>query len=278
MKLLRIILRIRRLRKRYKNFLKEGTNLALKDKLNLLANTPHAPVLRILGNGSSINNYEFNIDSGIDYIVVNRFVLSETYDRIKPKYYVIADPDFFFIPEYFKIFEKINDRTDWDMIFFVPDKFKSEKLNRTFTNSKIKLHYFNHYNYYGPEDKRIFCYDHNLAMPNVQNVVVAAISIGLAIRYKTIELFGVEHDWTKFIFVNDRNQTCIYDHHFYDNEKVSWTVFKKNMKMHEVLYMLAPMFESYWELKGLSDRYGVKIINYTEGSFIDAFERKDFSR
>jgi len=38
------------------------------------------------------------------------------------------------------------------------------------------------------------------------------------------------------------------------------------------------MFESYWELKGLSDRYGVKIINYTEGSFIDAFERKDFSR
>ena len=50
--------------------------------------------LRILGNGSSLNNVNFDNEGLEDYMVVNRHVLSDNYVLVKPLYYVLADPLF----------------------------------------------------------------------------------------------------------------------------------------------------------------------------------------
>ena len=51
--------------------------------------------IRILGNGNSLVKGDF-IDRQYDYMVVNRYYLSESYYEVKPLYYVIADPYFFY--------------------------------------------------------------------------------------------------------------------------------------------------------------------------------------
>lgn len=52
-------------------------------------------ILRVLGNGSSLNSVDFESEELVDYMVVNRHVLSENYIVVKPLYYVLADPHFF---------------------------------------------------------------------------------------------------------------------------------------------------------------------------------------
>ena len=132
--------------------------------------------------------------------------------------------------------------------------------------------------YKGPEEYRQMCYNQNLAMPNVQNVLVAAIYLGIYLGYQTIELYGVEHSWTKNLYVNNENYVCINDNHFFDKDKIQDTymlnVDGSHTKFHEVLREYADMFESYWELHKIAAEHQCRIVNMTPGSFIDAFERQ----
>ena len=89
----------------------------------------------------------------------------------------------------------------------------------------------------------------------------------------------LEHSWTKLLTVNDDNDVCLYNPHFFDKNDVEVRTFKEihhatsGWRMHEVLMAYAMMFESYWVLRDYADYLHVDIINKTEGSFIDAFRR-----
>ena len=76
--------------------------------------------LRILGNGSSLNNVNFDNEGLEDYMVVNRHVLSDNYVLVKPLYYVLADPHFFHHSEGLEILQKINEKTNWRMTLCIP--------------------------------------------------------------------------------------------------------------------------------------------------------------
>jgi hypothetical protein len=270
--------------KRYYQFLYNKTNLSLKDNLNKLGSYKQNSMLRILGNGKSLNDSLYGFANDADYMVVNKQVLSESFEAIKPKYYVLADPVFFSRHGRFdgiRFINQIIDRTKWDMHLFIPYCYVNKEIEELIQKeSLIDFVFYNSFSYYGPEKKRNYCYDHNLAMPSVGNVIVAAIAIGLALKYKEIHLFGVDHDWTKSIYVDNKNQVCLEDNHFYKKQDKNGSIVVKNFdgepyKLHEALKMYTRMFESYWELKEIADRYGIRIINNTQGSFIDAFERAE---
>ena len=269
-------------KKRFNYFLKHLTNLEIKDNLNRLSERPHKSILRILGNGNSLNEMldSFSDEDDIDYMVVNRHVLSDSYIQLKPNYYVLADPHFFTNSEGISILEKIKEKTTWQLEIFLP--YSKENKRKFFDffqeNTFITLTFYNMNEYYGPEEHRQFAYDHNLAMPSAQNVLVPSIYVGICINYNNIELFGVEHNWTKYLFVNDNNDVCLEDIHFYDKDKINYRVMKKAtgslFKIHEALNMYARMFQSYWELQEIAKQKEISIINYTPNSFIDAFNRK----
>lgn len=264
----------------FDRFLHEGTNVHLKNGLNHLCNKKNKETLRVLGNGSSLKNSLLLFDDKTDYMVVNSHVLDESYSLLKPKYYVLADPSFFTSKEGYDILKAIANKTKWNMMLFVPDQHvkKCGYLQKIKSNYINIIHY-NGYEYYGPESKRQYCYDCNLAMPSVENVMVASLYIAIYLGYKTVELYGVEHSWTKSLYVNDHNQVCLHDDHFYDKEKISDRIFTKSdgsyFKTHEILKMYSRMFESYWEIKEIANRKGVEIVNYTPHSFIDAFVKKN---
>lgn len=254
------------------------SRLRLFDCLNKLDSIDHTTSLRILGNGNSLNEVLGNLkDQSYDYMVVNRYVLSESYESIKPRYYVLADPHFFNHEEGLSILSRIKEKTLWNMFLFIP---MGANISALFVDCKnIHIIYYNTNEFRGMEKLKRYFYKHNIGLPRVQNVMVAAIYIAISVGYKKIELYGVEHSWTKFLFVNNKNEVCLDNPHFFDKERSKPKTWKEiqheNAYLHEILRMYAYMFESYIELEKMARTESVELLNCTKDSFIDAFKRKE---
>lgn len=259
-------------------FLSHLTNVKLQDRLNDTMR-PNTNLLRILGNGDSLKSILDTMSMDCDYMVMNAHILHPSYVELQPKYYVLADPAFFHPRSSYdgtQIVRKILEETTWKMTLFVPwEHTRGVELKST---DWVTIEYVNQSLYNGPEQYREFVYEHNLAMPNVNNVLASAIYLSIYLGYRNVELYGVEHSWTRDIYVNDQNQTCMRDSHFYDKEVVNEKVIVDSnghpMKFHEVLKLYMDYFPAYWELRGLAEKHNCHIVNCSPNSFIDAFEKR----
>jgi len=252
-----------------------STNFSLYNQLEKIK--PNAKVLRALGNGPSLNdNLDSFVEENVDYCVVNKHIHHSSFMKLKPKYYCLFDPVFFRKPEFECVIDDIFSITTWDMYLFIPyyKEFMAYMNSKKNLQSKyIKLMPLNAYTYQfkGFDSWKYFLYNRNLSMPNPQNVMVAAIYVGISLRYNTIEIYGVTNSFHN-IFVNQNNEVCVQTSHFYEKEEKRTTLTE--YKLHDILYANARMFESYWKLREFADKIGIKIINKTPDSFIDAFERR----
>ena len=250
------------------------------DGKNHIPKVHHAGILTILANGPSLKDDLDKLDyTQGDFSVVNFFYDSPYFKIVKPRYYVVMDPQFFYDDHKIR---PIIESVDWDMKLYVPYyTSKNVKLLRNMPNKHIEVIPCNLVPYNGFECLRYSVYQHGLAIPRLQNVLVASIFTGINMGYKEIKLYGVDHSWLGAIRVNDNNEVCLLDSHFYDTQEVKLRLFHKASgepyKMHEALRDFAQMFDGYHQLRKYADFRGCKIVNCTKGSFIDAFERESVS-
>ena len=245
---------------------------------------PISVPIRIIANGTSLNEEIKSMGKvqEANYCMLNDSVLTPLFDKFKPKEYIIADPLYFsrgFLTGskgYLSKFRSI----DWSISIYVPIrnyKYACELFgdNKQVTVKKlpsclparvksIKL--------------RNYFYKRGMACPPIQNVVVGAIYASIMNGYKRIELYGVDHNWTMQVAVNQNNEVCLRNIHYYDLNAPMEPWLQCNGQpyhMHMVLRDLAQMFDSYWELRHFVESLGdVKVVNKTKDSFIDAFERE----
>lgn len=238
--------------------------------------------LIILANGPSLKN---DLAKGIkdlynaDLSVLNNFCHHPIFKKLKPKYYIFADPAFFSDNMGNKETRKtisILQEVDWDMNLYIPFvmcKMASKKV----LNKKINIIPYHSGEYRGWECVRFFFYRKGLDVPRPQNVLIPSIYVGIMNGYKKIELYGADHSWTKVLTVSDDNKVCQIDSHFYDNEQVTLLPCYKcdgeNYQFHELLFNYANMFKQYRVLRKFADQKGCQILNMTKNSFIDAFKR-----
>ncbi|WP_068471651.1 hypothetical protein [Saccharicrinis aurantiacus] len=237
--------------------------------------------LKILGNGNSLKKslHEISI-SDYDFMVVNRHVLSESYNVIKPKYYILADPHFYSHEEGIGILSKVIKQTSWELNLFLPFEALNSKTRSILNNipGNIKVTFFNTRGANGFSFYKYWLYNKNLSMPIVQNVMVAATYLAISLKYKRVDLYGVEHSWLKYLSVNDNNEVCLENPHFYDKgktKKQTWYEIQHvTATLSEVLRAYANMFESYLEVEAYARKKQVAIVNKTANSYIDAFRRE----
>ena len=119
-------------------------------------------------------------------------------------------------------------------------------------------------------------YDWGWAMPRPRNVLIPSIMSLMREGFKEIVLIGADHNWSKTLWVTDRNCVVSVQPHFYkddDKELRRAEEIFKNVRLHEVYENYAIAFKSYFYVKAYAECCGVKILNATPGSFIDAFPR-----
>lgn len=242
--------------------------------------------VKILANGPSLKKDMDTLLPTDDILVLNNFFLHENFFIYKPRFYVIVDNMYF--EERFwrgmpdeKIYDIIH-RIDWAITFFIPYRylkyFKSKVKN---PNVKIRTIYrYPIIHRFLPKPFEYFLYKKGITAPCSQNVLIPSIYAMINMGYSKIYLYGTDHSWTTQMLVNQSNQVCLSDHHFYDvlsSELTPWLKADGNpYRVHEVLGDLQRAFYGYHELNAYASYIGgVNIINMTELSFIDAFERNN---
>ncbi|HET6224940.1 MAG TPA: 6-hydroxymethylpterin diphosphokinase MptE-like protein [Bacteroidia bacterium] len=241
----------------------------------------------ILGNGPSLKDslqHHPAIFKKHELVCVDLFALADEYATIRPTYYVLLDPIFMGEAEDVKrMTAELLKKTTWPLHLLVPQKARTSYLVRTIEkeNSSIHIHYFNYTVFKGFSSIAHFFYKHNLAAAQSQNVLVISIFLSINIGFKNIYLVGADHTWHDNLHVNEANQVCVKDAHFYENEQtISYRLFYTNAKkertftMAEILTLLGKTFSGYEYLKKYADYRRVNICNCSGISFIDTFERK----
>jgi hypothetical protein len=246
----------------------------------------------VLGNGPSFRNDIQKIISSAskyDIAVVNNFAFSDEYSILQPKYYVFADSGYWLdeletteecIRERRLLFNQLKTKTNWEISLFFPGYvFKRGIFQKEFSNySNIKVFPMNTVPFKGYTKIKYLLFNKNLAMPPVQNVLVATLFLGINLGYKKLFLLGSDHNWTELMRVNQNNEVCLLNNHFYDKAEVKLSPWKKSTGeqylMNEILYDLSKMFAGYIEIRNYAKLKGVEVFNSCTTSFIDAFERK----
>jgi hypothetical protein len=258
---------------------------AIKNTLNLVVNNKNSECF-ILGNGPSLKNFLTIADSKLqkrNLFVTNSFSSSAFFTKLKPHFYVLADPVFWnnqLQEETNKVFNSIIKYTSWKMKLFVPIFAKKtnffEKLS--ISNPNIEIIYYNAVHFKDTFKKIThLLYKLNLVMPCPQNVIISCIFIALNSGFKKIYIAGSDHSWHENIIVSKDNILYIQESYnsINQNTKTSPLLHPdgSNFKMDDFFLALSIMFKAHRNLEDYSKSLGAKIINTSTKSFIDAYER-----
>lgn len=260
--------------------------IATMSRLSTTGKQPHVhgDSLLILGNGPSLNE---TITNDLDILqthpcmAVNFAANSDEYLRIKPRYYILADPHFFTSGDgdtnVEHLFERIAQLTDWEMTLFIPSEHV-KKFDLPSANDKVTVCAYNCVGVEGFAAFENYVYAHGLAMPRPRNILIPALMVGICLGYKNIYICGADHSWTRTLSVSNDNKVVSVQPHFYKdnaNEQARVTQVYENVRLHEILNSFYVAFKSYHTIKRYADTKHIKIYNATPGSFIDAFPRQN---
>jgi hypothetical protein len=250
----------------------------------------------VLVNGPSLKNALDEYDSGLHNFDENSFMvnlspLDPRFFIIKPKHFFLSDPIFYQDFEQKKeqvrkMYNLLEEKVNWDLYLYM-DFFNEWEYNKLIDYSRItnpNIHFVKlnrwHCSNLAPSLRHIL-YKRGWFMPEDGTVANVAIYVALIEGYKEIELYGADHSMFLELAVNDNNELCSLDSHFYEEGKPKMHVLKnccttedKPFRVHEFLYIVYVMFNSHNLLRQFADYMGARVFNCTPGSMIDSYERK----
>ena len=180
-----------------------------------------------------------------DVITVNKFIKTNLFEQVKPKYHVVIDK--YILEEISEDIERELQRTDSSTIFILHRSAikRFQKYNRARFVYGTKM----------ASRTQAFCNDMTKNMTTFLNVLPFAVSCAMYIGYENIILLGND-----FSFFAARK-----DQHFYDVEE--------NKKRVESLYSdlagCSIVLTEYRTLYEYAKRKGINVVNATEGSLLD---------
>ena len=230
----------------------------------------------VLGNGPSLKEH---FEHGLDYfkehdsIAVNFFANTDEFAAIQPKYYMLLDPAFFEGPiskeeRTIKLLEHLNS-VSWKMTLFIPYVKSTEGIRRKLTNENVTIQLFNKVTFEGLPCVERWIWDNGLGVPSSINVLIPAVMMMMAMKYKNIYLYGADFSWMSLIAVDPQNNRAyMNDRHFYDMSSVVY--FEKGRyKMNS--YYNYQAFDAMDRIADYAQHRGINIVNRSQGSFIDSF-------
>ena len=246
----------------------------------------------ILGNGPSLGEQlpcliERREWEQTDVMAVNFFALGEEFLVLRPKYYVISDPMFFRragrSERVENLYRALAEKVKWPMTLYVqyynPERF--DYVEAIGHNPMIRIVPFHTTVFHGFRSVEFWCYRRGLGSGNFGTVVQNGEFIAMLLGYRTIDLYGVDHTLLEGLTVDDENRLCRVQSHYYDSAPkpptpiyVNATQPPRPYTMSSYLAETAELFRGHEVLRDYAEAQGVRILNRTRGSMIDAYERE----
>lgn len=250
----------------------------------------------VLVNGPSLKKTLEDYDNGKNRFDENSFMvnlspLDPHFFKIKPKHFLLSDPIFYQDFEQKKdqvrrMYDLIEEKVDWDMYLYIDffHEWENDKLIEYSRITNPHIHFIKLNRWHCSKlipSIRHKLYKKGWFMPEDGTIANVAIYVALIEGYKEIELYGADHNMFLDLAVNDNNELCSIDAHFYESGKPQMHVLKdcttnqdRVFRVHEFLYIVYVMFMSHNLLRQFADYMGARILNCTPGSMIDSYDRK----
>lgn len=246
--------------------------------------------LVILGTGPSLKEditRVFEARKNCSVMAVNSFCLDDNFLKLKPEFYILADPCYYTDTESETgksdrdiFIKKIKQALNWKMKLILPESGRNSFLVKELhENHFISFEFINsNCSYYPYFINRYKAYNKNIATVCFQNVLLMCLYYAIFKKYPIVYLFGADHNWCKDITVRDDNVVYIEENHCYEQEhhkshrleKVDGSLWT----MGELFSAWTRVYNGYYEINEYALVNDVKIYNCSSVSFIDAFERK----
>lgn len=261
------------------NSIKSIVKILLKTRRCGVSSVAGADSVVIMGNGPSladtIRDYSATL-AALPLLAVNFAANTPEFRKLRPRYYVLADPHFFQSTVNENVTRLIYNikSVDWAMTLFLP--FEARKSGAEMGSENVKVEYYNAVGIEGFDWLENAAYKSGRGMPRPRNVLIPSIMVAMKMGFKTIYLAGADHSWTKTLSVNDRNEVVSIQPHFYkDDEKEVRRIRTDYLRypLHQILYSFYVAFKSYFTIQRYAEHSGIMVLNVTPDSFIDAFPR-----
>lgn len=249
----------------------------------------------VLGNGPSLKkdiDKIAEVADEYDFICVNNFATSPYYTKLMPVSYVFLDGYFFSQyahPDWIKqreiTFDRINKDTNWKMQIFVPMSADKSILTANINNPNVEIIKFKVRAYFSSDISRVLKrYKTGYFGPFQCNVLIYALYLAVWKKYQKIEIFGADMNFHNNLVVDQYNNDTYFIFQHFDHEPYKERCMKNPLriepfKMAEIMQTTADTFMSHDIIHEFARVNGVKIINKSSFSMIDAYSRKeeDFS-
>lgn len=247
----------------------------------------------VLGNGPSLSA---DLDSlaekikeqSIDVWAVNNFCFSDSFMLIRPRAYVLADPNYWLentSKEISDLRERftdiINREVAWDMILMLPVAARRSRLVSELNSSNVSINYYNSTPVRGSKTvSRALC-NVGAAMPAPLNVLIAALALAIGSNYRAVYVLGADHSWHEELVVTMEGEALVSQKHFYAEVVSAKPVYRPRMTkftVGDLFLRWGAVFKSYEFLADYALAKKVKVVNLSSRSFIDAFDRSSLSR
>jgi hypothetical protein len=269
------------MKENFKNYVRKvgSNNICKSKKLVILANGPS--LNDVIQNWKDNDNFE-----EADILAVNYFCLDKAFMEIKPKYYVLSDPQFFDDKNLLKtkadeMYAVINEKVTWQLFLYIQYyAWRCIDWSIKITNENIKIIPCHSTIYTGYKIFRNWFFKHGLCSGNYGTVVLNAELIGLNLGYQELYLYGVDHNFFDKLFVDEDNQLCNSIKYFYDKKSAITPLSHYYIPGKETKYTIteylkekAYLFQGHEIMRKYADYCSAKIYNCTKNSLIDSYER-----
>ena len=233
----------------------------------------------ILGNGPSLSESmanHHNFLNKAELFCVNMFANTSQYQELKPENYLLLD-EAFIDPNHTlasNALKQIANNTSWKINLYVPSKMSNSAYFKDIIskNESIKVIPFNYTIVSGFEGLTHWLFEHNLGMPQCQNVLVATLFMTINSGFKEIYLIGADHSWHEMIKLDEQNSLFMEDNHFYGSRKTSLKASQISFLSRQFL-SLHKAFYGYEVLAKYAQSKRVKVLNASTKSYIDVFDK-----
>lgn len=219
-----------------------------------------------------------------DFLAVNYFATDDRFAVVRPKYYVLSDPTFFRRrcdrERVEALYRTLNERVTWPMTLYVqyynPDGFDYRAV---LPNQLIRIVRFHSQVYRGFPSLEFACYRRGWGSGNFGSVIQNGEFIALHLGYRVLHLYGVDHTFFDGLTVDAGNRLCMRRTYFYDAEPETMPLMLTSVDppqpytLHSYLAEKCELFRGHEVLARYAASLGARIVNHTENSLIDAYER-----
>jgi hypothetical protein len=223
----------------------------------------------VIGNGPSLQRQDLSLLANETTFVMNGFCKHPSVGEWQPTYYFFSDPVLFdgsdSAGEFFaEVRSRIHKTT-----FFVPVHYKKIIDEKAILPSGSTSFFAYGHTILGEDSENGV--DFTRMVPTSETVAQTAIMAAIYMGCSPIYLLGLDHDW-----LAHHGETRGYN--FYSGLilKNHPGVTGKLGDYGKQIESLLRVWKSYYSLKEIVERKGIRILNATHGGFLDVFDRVSY--